>query len=295
MSRLLILLLVAPLLGGCVEKLVDFHVRRIVSLRVTRIDGQGFDMQVRCELENPNPLDARVSRVRFATYTGSHLLGRGRLETPVAVKARSRFMLRVPVRVRYARLPRDLPRRVEDGKLDLRTVARLTASTRLGSHQMRLVARDRTDVAEALRVAIQGPFRGPGFRVVGLRLAGVGLTGVTLRARWTARNMLPFPYTIRRGRFDVFVDGQRFGEGRISEPLTVAPGRSVTRETEVRATHGAVGSALSAMMGADPRFRLRGTLWIDPVGGVSRLPLDVEADASVFTPAAGADPPAARR
>ncbi len=41
-------------------------------------------------------------------------------------------------------------------------------------------------------------------------------------------------------------------------------------------------SAIAAMMGQDPRFRLTGTLWIDPIGGVSELPVDVEADSSIF-------------
>lgn len=144
--------------GGCVERLVDFHVRRLVGVKVTGIDGRGFDLRVRCELENPNSLGAAVTRVRFSTYLGQHLLGEGRLAGPVKVAARSSFTLEVPVRVAYDRLPADLPRQVADGTVQMRTETTFTATTRLGSYTMRLRAVDRTEIAEAIKVAIRGCF-----------------------------------------------------------------------------------------------------------------------------------------
>jgi len=32
----------------------------------------------------------------------------------------------------------------------------------------------------------------------------------------------------------------------------------------------------------DPTFRIFGTLWIDPIAGVSELPVDVTTDDSIF-------------
>lgn len=282
MLRLALVALLLTAQVRCVERLVDFHVRRLEGLRVTGIDGDGFNLQVRCLLENPNALGARVRDVRFKTFSGDHLLGEGSFAGPVEVAARSRFPLRVPVRVSYKRLPADFPTRVKDGTLLMRVEVDLTAGTKLGSYSMHLRTEDRVEIAEALKVAIQGPFKGQAIRIDRITLGGLKLRQVKLRIRFTARNMFAFPVQVRRGEFRIAINAEHFGDGKLAGPLALPPTGSRTVEAEVVASHGAVGRALGAMMGADPRFRLKGTLWIDPVGGVSRLPLDVEADSSVF-------------
>lgn len=103
-----------------------------------------------------------------------------------------------------------------------------------------------------------------------------------LKARVRARNFFAFPVRIRRGVYSISINGSHFGDGRFDEPLSIPPRSAVERTMEVGASHGAVGSAIVAMMGAEPRFRLKGTLWIDPIGGVGELPLDVEADSTIF-------------
>ncbi len=40
---------------------------------------------------------------------------------------------------------------------------------------------------------------------------------------------------------------------------------------------------VSARLGEAPRFQVRRARWIDPVGGVSTIPIDLTADASIFT------------
>ena len=276
------LLLATLLLTGCVERLVDFHVHRLEAMRVTGIDGEGFALQVRCLLENPNPLGAQVVKVRFKAFSKTHLLGEGSFAGPVTVKPNSRFQLRTPVRVAYHRLPPDFPARVKDGALVLRTEVDLTAKTKLGTYPMHLVTEGRVDIAETLKVAIQGPFKGQAVTIKSIRLTGLKLRRVKLRVRFVARNMFAFPVRIVRGEYRILVNGEHFGRGKLEQPIVLPPRGSKTVDTELSATHGAVTRAMAAMMG-DPRFRLKGTLWIDPVGGVSRLPLDVEADSSVFS------------
>jgi LEA14-like dessication related protein len=276
------LLLLLPA-SGCVERLLDFHVRRLVGVRVTGIDGTGFDLRVRCELENPNQLGARLTRIRFRSYVGRHLLGEGLLQGSVTVRPKSRFTLEVPVRVAYRRLPADLPARVAGGTVLLRTEAVFTAVTKVGSYPMKLTATGRTAIAQALKVAIQGPFSGPAFRITEVRFSGVKLRRSVLALSFQARNLFAFPVRIRRGTYRVYVNDTFFAEGKLTGPLTLAPRSSVTHTVELRPTHGAMGSAMMAMLGGEPQFRLKGTLWIDPIGGVSKLPLDVEADAAVFS------------
>lgn len=267
---------------GCVERLADFHVRRLLGVRVEGIDGRGFNMKVRCELENPNPLDAEVSEIHFRTYLGKSLAGKGQMAGPVKAPARSRFKLEVPVRVAYDQLPADLPARVADGTVLLRTETDLRAKTRLGTYRMHLVSTDRTKIAEALEVAIQGPFKGHGLKIMGIRLGGVQLRRVRLKARVRARNQFAFPIRIRRGSYRIAINGEHFGDGALSVPITIGAKSQVETTLEVTATHGAVGKSILAMMGQEPHFKLTGTLWIDPIGGVSRLPLEVEADSSIF-------------
>jgi LEA14-like dessication related protein len=276
------LLLLALLCTGCVERFVDFRVRELSGVRVTNIDGRGFDLRVRCELENPNALGAEVSRVRFRTWTGEHELGNGELSERFSVTARSRFSLEVPVRVTYEALPADLPARAAGGTIQLRTEADLRARTSLGSYNMRLTSEGRTQIAEALRVAVQGPFAGDSVRVDSIALAGLELRRVRLRARLTARNRFSFPIQIRRGTFSVAVNGAPFGKTSLDRPLALGPRATATLEMIVLATHGAVGGAIAAMFGAQPRFRVQGELEIDPIGGVQRIPIDVQADSSVF-------------
>ena len=277
-----LLLVVLLLQGACVERLVDFSVRRLEGVRCTGIDGNGFNLVVRCRLENPNPLGARVSQVRFRTFTGENLLGQGRLPQPVEVAPRTQFTLEVPVRVAYADLPADLPGRVQDGALPMRTEVDLTATSKLGSLDMHLTATDKVQIAQAMRVAIRGPFSGQAIRIQGISLAGLELRRVKLRIRLVARNMFAFPVHITSGRYSIAINGSHFGDGKLEQAVRLPPRGQVLVDAKVLATHGAVGQAIAAMMGAAPGFRLTGTLWIEPIAGVSRLPLDVEADSSIF-------------
>jgi LEA14-like dessication related protein len=269
-------------LSGCVERLADFSVQSLEGVRCTGIDGKGFNLLVRCQLQNPNGLGATVQNVHFQTFAGRYLLGEGRFQGPLRVRPKSEFLLEVPVRVSYSGLPADFPERVKDGHLRMRTEVNLTAKTKLGSYDMHLSTVDRVKIAEALGVAIQGPFRGGAFRIDSITLAGLKLRRVTLRIRFTARNMFAFPFRIRRGTFGISINGSPFGDTKLEQPLQLEPRSQVSVDTVVTASHGAVGRAIAAMMGEDPRFRLKGTLWIDPIGGVDRLPVEVDADSSIF-------------
>jgi hypothetical protein len=40
--------------------------------------------------------------------------------------------------------------------------------------------------------------------------------------------------------------------------------------------------ALGALATTDPRFRVRGTITVEPIAGISALPVDLTADSSVF-------------
>jgi LEA14-like dessication related protein len=277
-----LLLSLVGLSSGCVDRFLDFRVERLVGVEVTQIDRGGFDLQVRCELVNPNPVSAEISQIRYRTFLGTHLLGSGQLSSRVPVASRSRFLLTLPMHVAYADLPADFPERVKGGSLLLRTVADFHAKAAVGSFDMHLVSEGTTRVADALQVAVQGPFQAEAVRVEKIYLSGLELRAVRLRLRLIARNLFAFPVGVQRGEFSLEINGSFFGKSALRHPLSLAPRSSVPFEVDVVATHGAIGSAIAAMMGSQPIFRVKGTLWIDPIGGVRRIPIDVRADSSIF-------------
>jgi len=269
--------------AGCVERFIDFRVHELAGVRVTRIDGAGFDLRVRCQLENPNRVAARLTGIRFRSWTGPHELGTGQLSEGLQVAARSRFQLEVPVRIAYEALPADFPQRVAGGWLELRTEATFHAQTSLGAYDMRVVSEGRTRISEALQVAVQGPFTGDAVRVDSVALDGVGLRRTRLRLRLTARNRFAFPVQVRRGSFALAINGTPFGKSSLERPLRLPPRGAQSLDMVIDATHGTVGAAIVAMMGGEPRFHVTGQLEIEPLGGVSRVPIDVQADSSVFS------------
>ncbi len=278
--RLLALLALAA--AGCVERFVDFRVEKLVALKATRVDGSGFNLLVKSEVANPNRLDAEVSEVDFRAYLGPSLIGSGHVAGPFSAPAGGRFLLEAPLRVAYGDLPADFPARVAGGELALRTEARFRARTSLGRYTMQVTSEGRTRIAEALQVAVQGSFQGEALRVEGIALGALALRQVQLRVRFRLRNLFAFPVKIEGGDFKLAINDAPFGESSLPSALELPARGSATTTLEIAATHGVVGSVVLGMLGKEPRFRVRGTVRIAPIGGVSRIPVDVQADSSIF-------------
>ena len=276
--------LLTLLLGhvACPSSFSTFRVHELVGGEVSAVDDEGFAINIRAELENPNPVGAELTNIVFTTATGQHALGSGRIAGPIKVAAKSRFLLTVPVRVRYDSLPADLPRRVSGSTLPLTARAQLVARTSFGSFDLTLTARGQTAISRALEVAVAGPYRGSGLRVERVDLDGLELRRVRLKLRLKARNRFAFALRVTRVRYELSINGSPFGTGKLDSQTDLPAKGSATFDLPVVASHGAVGRAIGAMLGSDPRFRVRGTVWIAPMAGVSKIPFDVTADSSVF-------------
>jgi len=286
MRRVMFVVGLAAVLGGCFKRPLDFTVRSIQGIRVVGIDATGFTMYTTCRLENPNPMGAELRNIQFTTYIGPHLVGRGRIGRPVTVDAHSRFTLVAPLHIAYADLPADFPRWARNGTVRLRVEASFAAHLAVGTFALRARYNGPVRVDEAVNVAIQGPFRGDSIKVTSIAVVGMNLRHTRLRFHLQARNKLAFATRFRRGEVMVTINGERFGAGTLDKPLLLPPRSVRTFQVEVRATHGALGQSVVALLGGDPVIRVTGTLWIDPIAGVSRLPIDVTTDASVFDAAA---------
>ena len=271
-------------LGGCAcfNKWVDFKVHRLLGARVDKIDATGFTMQVRTEVENPNAVGASLSQVRFRTYMGKQMVGKGEVRGTVKALARRRFVLSSPVRIAYADLPADLPTRTAGGKVRLRIAATFTARTSLGTFPLKLLSTGDVQVDQSLKVAITGSFRGDSIKVESITLDEVGLFGTRLVARLVARNPFAFPVRVRRASFAIEINGSHFGTGTLERPVRLPPRSLTTVAVEVTASHGAMGQTLMVLLSGNPTFRVFGKLWIDPIAGVSELPVDVTTDSSIL-------------
>lgn len=267
---------------GCIEKWADFEVRSISEFQITGVDNAGVDAVVLCELVNPNPVDARIRDIQFVARSGNERLGIGRLAGPVVAKSKQPFTLKVPVRIVFADLPSDFPRRVAKARLPLTVEATFKAETPLGIYHLRLRSRGRTVGLEHLRIAMAGKFRSDALWVEKIRLGKATIKGVRLSVALGAKNALPFAVKVNRATVSLDINGSPFGKTTLAEPVHLRSAERTQLTVEVVATHGAVGRALGAMLGSDPRFRIRGTLWIDPIAGISKIPFDLEADSSVF-------------
>ncbi len=283
-SNLLFLALLPSLLGGCscFSKWVDFKVHRLLGARVDSIDDTGFTMQVRTEVENPNSMGATLTDVRFRAYMGQQLVGKGQVPGPVKAPARRRFVMESPVRIAYADLPADLPARAAGGALELRVTTDVTAKTSVGTFPLKLESTGKVKVDEALTVAIKGPFRGGSMKVESITLAKIGVLGSRMIVRLQAHNAFAFPVRVRKASFTIEVNSVRFGTGDMERAVRLPPRSKATVEVAVSATHGSVGKTLMVLLTQDPTFRIFGTLWIDPIAGVSELPVDVTTDDSIF-------------
>lgn len=272
--------------GGCASRLANFHVQEITAVEVHHMDEQGFDMTVRTRVENPNRIAAELHDIRFQAASGDRVLGRGNVADSVAdsiaAPARSTFDLNATVRVQFTDLPADLPARIADGFLPLTVKAQFAADTRIGRFDMRLTATGRTAIARALQVMITGGVRSHILRVTRLTQVAVGLTGLRLRLRVAVHNAFPFAIFVRGGRIELALGQRRAGVAYIDEPLTLPPRAQQQREFDITISHGDMLRAMRSVWEGDLSVTARGTLNIDPIGGVDVIPFDVRADPSVI-------------
>lgn len=281
-SLVLLALSLAVAASGCISQFADFHVRELSGVHVHDIDDTGFAMTVRAQVENPNRLDAQVSDIRFRASTGGHLLGRGSVAGSSLARARSVFPLDATVRVQFADLPADLPARVADGALPLTVDSTFRARTRIGQFDMNLRAQGRTVLGQALEVMIAGGLRSSTVRVTRLTDVGLRLFGVRLQVQVALRNAFPFPVHITRGHIALLVGGRRVAVTRVDAAIVLPARGRATRVFTVDVSHADMLRLAASLAQGDLSTRAAGTLWIEPIGGVERIPFDVATDLSAI-------------
>ncbi len=281
-GRALALALSLAATAGCVRDVTQLRMTRLKAIRITSLERRGFNMEASCEVLNPAPVQATLEKMKFSIYLGRQLLGQGTRDAPLPVQPGATFPLRVPLWVAYSDLPASLTHHMEEGKLRLRILGQMLARTSFGQFKITLDREELVQVDEALRVVIEGTFSGDGIKLQSLQLRQVDLQRTLLRLALDVRNPFPFLVRVQRATYSVSVGGVPLGQGTTPGPLHLPPRARREVPLELSVPHAGLGASALAMLRNAPRVRVEGTLWVDPVVGVTRIPLRLEADARVI-------------
>jgi LEA14-like dessication related protein len=276
--------LLAAALGAaaCIPaRFVRFEAREVRALKVTAVREEGVEAILTTELENPNPLAARIHYLRYRIFLGDRLVGRGERGGEFSVAARGRVVVDLPVRVRFADLPADLPALLASPVVAYRAEVAVDATSRLGKHHFDLNRRGKVHVADAMKLTLEGDFALKVVQPRGIwfRPAPEGLVVV---AEVEVRNVFPFPLEVRRIEYGVTLGGAHLADGRHERPITLAPRSTGRVELELEVPLAGVPKVLRAVSRGSWEARVRGRAHVRPIGGIAVVPFDVRVDKALL-------------
>jgi apolipoprotein N-acyltransferase len=262
-------------LTACVPtRLVRFEAREIRALAVQRVTDDAIDVTLTAVVANPNPLAARVHRLRYRIYVAERLLGHGERGDTFEVAAHGEAVIDLPIHVRFADIPPELPRLAGGEVTPYRAEVSIDVASRLGEHHFELNRRGIVRTLNTMRLIIAGDFATRLVALRGVRLAPA-LDGVTAFADLEVRNRLPFPLEIRRVEYAVTMRDVLLGEGR-HEHLIAVPSHGTARVTmALKVPFSAAVDLARAVSSAGRGVRVRGRATIRPIAGITEIPFDV--------------------
>jgi LEA14-like dessication related protein len=268
--------------SGCIPaRFVRFEAREVRALKVTAVREEGVDAVLTAEVENPNPLAARIHHLRYRIFVGERLIAAGERGGDFAIAAKGRAVVDLPVRVRFADLPADLPALLSTPVVAYRAEVAVDATSRLGKHHFDLDRRGKVRVADAMKLTLAGDFALQVVRPRGVRFRPAPGAMIVV-AEVEVRNIFPFPLEVRRVEYAVSLGGAHLADGRHDAPIALAPRASGRVEMELRVPLAAVPDVLVAISRGGVAARVRGKAHIRPIGGIAEVPFDVRLDPTVL-------------
>jgi LEA14-like dessication related protein len=111
----------------------------------------------------------------------------------------------------------------------------------------------------------------PRIQVQRLGRPQVGLTGATLDVTFNVRNPNPYPITIERVQYDLFLNGQRVGDGFITRPVEVDGFGEARMSSRFDLNYLRLPGAVKSIMDRDRvDARTRGRFYMRRSGGRER-------------------------
>jgi LEA14-like dessication related protein len=278
-ARAALVALVAAAIGAaCIPaRFVRFEAREVRALKVTSVREEGVDAVLTAEVENPNPLAARIHYLRYRIFVGGQLIGQGERGGDFAIAAKGRAVVDLPVRVRFTDLPADLPALLSTPEVAYRAEVAVDATSRLGKHHFDLDRRGKVRVADAMKLTLAGDFALKVVQPRGVRLRPVPGAMVVV-ADVEVRNIFPFPLEVRRVDYAVSLGGAHLADGRHDAPIALAPRATGRVDMELRVPLAAVPDVLRAVSRGGVEVRVRGKAIIRPIAGIAEVPFDVRLD-----------------
>jgi LEA14-like dessication related protein len=281
-ARVALLAVAALGAAACIPaRFVRFEAREVRALKVTSVREEGLDAVLTAEVENPNPLAARIHYLRYRIFVGERLVGRGERGGDFAIAARGRAVVDLPVRVRFADLPADLPALLSTPVVAYRAEVAVDATSRLGKHHFDLDRRGKVRVSDAMKLTLEGDFA---LRVV--RPRGMWFhpapDGIVVVADVEVRNIFPFPLEVRRVEYAVSLGGAHLADGSHERPITLAPRATARVEMELSVPFAGAPKVLRAVSRGGWEARVRGRAHLRPIGGIAVVPFDVRVDQALL-------------
>jgi LEA14-like dessication related protein len=274
----LLALLLALGAGACIPaRFVRFEAREVRALRVTAVREEGVDAVLTAEVENPNPMAARIHHLRYRIFVGERLLGRGERGGDFAIAAKGRAVVDLPVRVNFADLPADLPALLATPEVAYRAEVAVEATSRLGRHHFDLDRRGKVRIADTVKLNLAGDFALKVVQPRGVRLRPAPGAMVVV-ADVEVRNVFPFPLEVRRVDYAVSLGGAHLADGRHDAPIALGPRTTRRVEMSLRVPLEAVPDVLRAIARGGMEARVRGKAHLRPIGGIAEVPFDVRLD-----------------
>ncbi|MBI5480665.1 MAG: LEA type 2 family protein [Deltaproteobacteria bacterium] len=268
--------------AACIPtRFVRFEAREVRALKVTSVREEGVDAVLTAEVENPNPLAARIHYLRYRIFVGERLIGVGERGGDFAIAAKGRAVVDLPVRVRFADLPADLPALLSTPEVAYRAEVAVDATSRLGKHHFDLDRRGKVRVADAMKLTLAGDFALKVVQPRGMWMRPVP-GGLAILADVEVRNIFPFPLEVRRVEYAVSLGGAHLADGRHERPIALGARATGRVEMELRVPLAAVPDVLRAVARGGWEARVRGRAHIRPISGIAEVPFDVRVDQAML-------------
>jgi LEA14-like dessication related protein len=209
------------------------------------LDAFGVTVEVRGQLENPNPVDLPVSAFDFAIALGGKSIDSGRLDSHQVLPAGGTIDFAVPARLHWSRVPETVLLLANRRSLDLRVTG---AAHLRGGHQLPWGG-DATVAMPDL----------PGLELEKSRVRESNLMHTSVELTVRVRNPNDFPLPVGKLHFDLLVSGSEVAEA-VSHALEEVPAHGEVMVL-IPVKFSPAGTALAAAWGLvklQANIRIRG-------------------------------------
>lgn len=259
-------------LGGVVNK----PTAEVTKAAVERLSFQGARIGVDVKVGNPNPVGLSLAGFSYDLFVNGEQFLSGDFARGVSIAARGSSTVHVPVSFEYQKLITGISSLADRNETPYRIDLKL-------SFDVPVLGR----VVVPLRAEGTVPVvRVPVPQVAALELRRLTLSGASVAVKLELRNPNAFAVKLAQLDYDFGVNGRRWAQAALDQPVTIAPGTVSGIEIPLTLDFGSVGrSAVELLTGtAAVDYSLSGSMKIGtalPLLPEASLPVDLSGRIAV--------------